>query len=118
VDVKRKKDMPADDGGCRRFKLTKADVLEFFKISYPSSEVINGNEAFETFRNPYCIESGQAVLQSGQKVIWYITKTRVGSMYFPDGSRSLHFYCKNCPTSSRKYNEECDIECYNKRLSE
>ena len=105
----------ADPSVCKQFKLTEADVSEFFRIAYPSSETEFKNEAFDIYGNPYCSEDGKAVLLDGREVEWYIKKTRTGFMHIPgENGRTLYFYCKDC--SVKKYGKECDIECYQKSL--
>jgi len=104
-----------DDEGCKQFKLTKADVVEFFKVARIADE----DEYREPFGYP-CFIEGAATLHNGKKVKWFIKADRYGIIELnpPENEpgQFIYYYCNDC--SSKVYNEDCDAECKINRIAE
>lgn len=92
---------------CTDFLLTKADVRQFFKVAREATE----REYEHDLDMSRCYASGSAVLQDGRTAHWKIDRMRRGALWFSDGT-ILYFYCGKC--HSKKYYENCDIDCINR----
>lgn len=89
---------------CADFVLTKADVRRFFRVARRATD----REYHHDLDMSRCHANGQAVLRDGRIAMWEIDRMRRGALWLADGT-IFYFYCGKC--RSKKYYEDCDIEC-------
>jgi len=88
---------------CEKSKLSKANVIEYFKAARPATRT-------EYLETPFslCSAKGAAVLGNGKKVNWRIKSNRYGSVSFGNGIE-IYYYCHDC--NPRVFEKDCDLEC-------
>jgi len=90
---------------CKKYRLAKADVIEFFNVARAASE----SEYRYVEDSPfYCTTSGVAV-SDGKKTKWLIMSNRYGALLNEDGTISQHYYCHDC--NPKVFEDDCDFAC-------
>lgn len=95
---------------CKNYKLSKSDVIEFFKIA----RVATGTEVSQsalTLGRRACFAEGTAILNNGGKTVWYIGSDRYGSIKFEDEASDVKkfYYCHEC--NPKIFEMDCDHAC-------
>ena len=91
---------------CEDYKLSEADVIEFFRVARPAAE----SEYREVATNlgPNCNAKGIATY-NGVKVKWHIGSDRYGAFSSEDYSIFQRYYCHDC--NKKVFEEDCDFAC-------
>jgi len=96
------------------FKLTEAEVREFFNVAHAANSRDLYHDIPEGLVCAGCYMTGRATLQNGSEVIWRIDQARRGEMRMPASANAtgnehvFYYYCASC--TSKKFGEVCD-EC-------
>jgi len=99
---------------CKNYRLSKPDVMEFYKIARTASlrefQLRSHNPV------PSCSASGTAVSDKGEKVEWYIGNDRYGYLIYTNGASKINqsYYCSDC--NPKVFEEDCDYTCQTIRL--